>query len=74
MRIFDLNLYKMNKEPQSLAYKSLFKFVILGVSGIGKTLLIRRYVDGHFDHQFISTIGVDFKIKNVLLNNELYKL
>ena len=46
---------------------SIFKVLIIGASGIGKTSLIHRYVDRKFLPDFKPTIGVDFSLKNVLL-------
>jgi Ras-related protein Rab-1A len=47
-------------------YDYLFKIVIIGQSGTGKSCLLRRYCDNTFSDSFISTIGVDFQ--NKLLN------
>ena len=43
----------------------LFKILITGEGGVGKTSLLRRYVDGFFDESTIMTIGVEFFIKEV---------
>lgn len=40
----------------------LFKILMIGESGVGKSALLARFVDGSFEPNFISTIGVDFKI------------
>lgn len=55
-------------------YKYLCKIVLIGSSGVGKTSLIKQYTDNAFDNTYISTIGVDFKIKNITVNNEIVKL
>ena len=55
-------------------YDYLFKFIILGESGVGKTCLMLRYTDDSFTANHLTTIGVDFKIKNILLKNKLIKL
>ena len=45
------------------------KIVILGHFGVGKTSLLRRFVDNQFSEDYIVTIGVQIKKKNVTLDN-----
>ena len=52
----------------------LFKIILLGDSGVGKTSLMRRYTDNSFLKDPASTIGVDFKIKTVELDGKRVKL
>ncbi|KAJ5070765.1 ras-related protein rabd2c [Anaeramoeba ignava] len=52
----------------------LFKISFLGDSGVGKSSLIYRYSDGTFIDSFISTIGIDFKIKKIETNGKIFKL
>jgi Ras-related protein Rab-1A len=40
----------------------LFKVVILGDSGVGKSALMLRFADDTFNDSFVSTIGVDYVI------------
>ena len=47
----------------------VFKILIAGDGGVGKTTLIRRYVNGVFDESTIQTIGVDFFIKELHLED-----
>jgi len=47
----------------------VFKILIAGDGGVGKTTLLRRYVDGVFDESTIETIGVDFFLKELRSNN-----
>jgi len=47
--------------------KSLLKVVILGDAGVGKTSLVKQYVNGIFDPQYKPTIGADFLTKDVTL-------
>lgn len=41
------------------------KICVVGDSGVGKSSLLRRYVDDVFDRSFITTIGVDFFITSL---------
>lgn len=41
------------------------KFLIVGDSGVGKTSLLMRYTEDKFHTDFLSTIGVDFKVKKI---------
>ncbi|MHA1798742.1 MAG: Rab family GTPase [Candidatus Helarchaeota archaeon] len=45
-----------------------FKLVLLGDEGVGKSSLIVRYIKNKFLNEYISTIGVDFLTKNLVLN------
>ena len=55
-------------------YDYLFKILIIGDSGTGKSSLLIRFCDDFFSEKFISTIGVDFKIKTIVLDDKLVKL
>lgn len=57
-----------------MSYDYLFKFLLVGDSGCGKSSILMRYTDNSFTESFISTIGVDFKIKNVDINGTLIKI
>ncbi|EDQ31297.1 GTPase SAR1-like protein [Enterocytozoon bieneusi H348] len=56
------------------AYDYLFKIILIGDSGVGKTCLLQRYTDNVYNESFQSTIGVDFKIKTIKLNGKKVKL
>lgn len=55
-------------------YDYLFKIIVIGDCGSGKSSILARYVDKMFTENFMATIGVDFKIKTVTLNNKSIKL
>ncbi|KPP68680.1 ras-related protein Rab-15-like [Scleropages formosus] len=46
-------------------YDVLFRLLLLGDSGVGKTCLLCRFTDNEFHSSHISTIGVDFKMKTL---------
>jgi len=55
-------------------YDLLFKLLLIGDSGVGKTCILFRFSDDAFTSTFISTIGIDFKIKTVDLRGKKIKL
>ena len=44
-----------------------FKIVSVGSSGVGKTSLIRRYTENRFVETYIETLGVEFAVKRIQL-------
>jgi len=55
-------------------YENVYKILLVGDSGVGKSCLLLRYTDGTFSENFISTIGVDFKIKTIQVDGQTVKL
>lgn len=55
-------------------YDLLFKLLLIGDSGVGKTSILFRFSDDAFTPTFISTIGIDFKIKTIELGGKKIKL
>jgi len=47
----------------------IFKILVAGEGGAGKTSLLRKYVDGMFDESSVMTIGVDFFTKEIEFDN-----
>lgn len=48
----------------------VFKVIVAGPSSVGKTCLVQRFVDNRFVKDTKSTIGVDFSLKNVEMEDE----
>jgi len=56
------------------AFDMQIKLLMIGDSGVGKTCLLLRYANDSFSPTFITTIGIDFKIKNIQLDGKRIKL
>ncbi|CAM4740627.1 unnamed protein product [Rotaria magnacalcarata] len=66
-----------NNQQNSNIYsqQSTFKIMLLGDSGVGKTCLLVRFRDDTFlSGSFIATVGIDFRNKNIVINNKQVKL
>jgi Ras-related protein Rab-1A len=59
---------------QPLEYDYLFKVLLIGDSGVGKSSLLLKFTDRVFTDHYISTIGVDFKIQTLQMDDKIIKL
>jgi len=55
-------------------YDYLFKIIVTGDGGVGKTAITVRFSQGKFDSNYKMTIGVDFAIKMLEIDNRKVKL
>jgi GTPase SAR1 family protein len=55
-------------------YDYLQKFLILGNSAVGKSSLVARYTDDTFYSDFLTTIGVDFRTKTLMVEENIVKI
>ncbi|GME67646.1 hypothetical protein B5S28_g4838 [[Candida] boidinii] len=55
-------------------YDYLFKLLLIGDSGVGKSCLLLRFAEDTYTQDYISTIGVDFKIRTIELDGKTIKL
>ncbi|KAJ8495006.1 hypothetical protein ONZ51_g1953 [Trametes cubensis] len=55
-------------------YDYLFKLLLIGDSGVGKSCLLLRFAEDAFTDSYLSTIGVDFKIRTIELDGKTVKL
>mmetsp|Transcript_98855 Transcript_98855/g.220708 ORF Transcript_98855/g.220708 Transcript_98855/m.220708 type:complete len:228 (-) Transcript_98855:129-812(-) len=55
-------------------YDHLFKLVLIGDSGAGKSCLLLRFADDAFTDNYITTIGVDFRFKTIPVDKKTIKL
>ena len=55
-------------------YDFLIKLLLIGDSGVGKSCILVRFADDAFSNSFITTIGIDFKIRTIELDGKRIKL
>jgi len=55
-------------------YDYLIKLLLIGDSGVGKSSILLRFADDSFTQSFITTIGIDFKIRTITLDGKRIKL
>ena len=60
-----------NQKPSQLTeeYDLMFKILLLGDSGVGKSSLLLRYTKHEFNVDMRSTIGVEFALKYLKIDN-----
>ena len=51
-----------------------FKILTIGEGGVGKTSILRRYVENKFSKHHLATIGIDYMLKTIKINNKEIKL
>ncbi|XP_005280758.1 ras-related protein Rab-25 [Terrapene carolina triunguis] len=54
-------------------YNFVFKVVLIGESGVGKTNLLSRFTRNEFNHDSRTTIGVEFSTRTVMVGNAMVK-
>lgn len=62
------------KDASDQNFDYMFKLLIIGNSSVGKTSFLFRYADDTFTPAFVSTVGIDFKVKTVYRNDKRVKL
>eukprot|EP00061_Rhincodon_typus_P014737 g41983.t1 len=62
------------KESADQNFDYMFKILIIGNSSVGKTSFLFRYADDSFTPAFVSTVGIDFKVKTIYRNEKRIKL
>lgn len=62
------------KDSSDQNFDYMFKLLIIGNSSVGKTSFLFRYADDSFTSAFVSTVGIDFKVKTVFRNEKRIKL
>lgn len=55
-------------------YDYIVKIVVIGDSHVGKSSILMKYCDDDFSPKFITTIGIDFKVRTVHMDGKIVKL
>lgn len=55
-------------------YDYVFKILLIGNTGVGKSSLLMRFASDIFSESFLPTLGVDFKIRTMQAGEKLLKL
>ena len=61
-------------QQQGKQFDFTFKIVMIGDSGVGKSCILLRFADDKFNENFYATIGVDFRFKNLTVDDKQIKL
>uniref|UniRef100_A0A6J0UZZ1 EF-hand calcium-binding domain-containing protein 4B n=1 Tax=Pogona vitticeps TaxID=103695 RepID=A0A6J0UZZ1_9SAUR len=59
----------LSNDEQVLGPDRLFKIVFVGNSSVGKTSFLRRFSEDHFYSGTAATVGVDYSVKTVIVDN-----
>jgi len=63
-----------NKSAGSAQSPFLIKLLLIGDSGVGKSCLLLRFSEDSFAPSFITTIGIDYKIRTIEIDGKKIKL
>lgn len=55
-------------------YDFMIRLIMVGDSEVGKTSLITRFTDEVFKAEHIATIGIDFRVKTLVIDGKNVKL
>ena len=59
---------------KSKDYDYIFKIVLIGDTCVGKSCILVRFSDDIFNDSYVTTIGVDFRFKTMVVNNKVAKI
>lgn len=60
--------------PNEESFDFLFKIVMIGDCGTGKSCIVQRFRHGTFIERHCNTIGVDFSMKTVIVDGKKVKV
>jgi len=70
----NLKTFPSSDFEKNAEYDYLFKILLLGSQGVGKSSLLCRFADNEFLENYRTTVGVDFKIRTVEIEDKTIKL
>ena len=59
---------------KSKDYDYIFKIVLIGDTCVGKSCILVRFSDDVFSENYVTTIGVDFRFKTMIVKNKIAKI
>lgn len=68
-----LNVF-LSMEEYSDSFDFLFKIILVGDAGVGKTCIVQRFKNGIFIERQANTIGVDFTLKTIMVDGKRIKV
>jgi len=70
----NLKTFPSSDFEKNAEYDYLFKILLLGSQNVGKSSLLCRFADNEFLDNYRTTVGVDFKIRTVDIDDKTIKL
>ena len=64
----------LHSPSSSSSEMPMAKVLLIGDSGVGKSCILLRYSDDSFSSSYVTTIGIDFKMKRLKVNDVDLKL
>ena len=65
MKLQELSSSDIKNKDDIVTLMVSIKLLTIGDSGVGKTCLLLKYASGQFSPMFITTIGIDYKLKTI---------
>lgn len=63
-----------NGNGKESVYDYMVKLIIIGDSGVGKTNILTRFCENIFKDSHVATIGVDFSVKTIQVEDKKIRL
>ena len=55
-------------------YDFLFKYILIGDSGVGKTCIVYRFIEDKFSNGLEPTIGIEYGSKIIDISDKIIRL